>query len=236
MRRLGYETFGLIFGLAYVMVGTSALFTLTTLPLFATIYFFDPTQMVAIVATEAVLLFPAASGAFGVFQRYSKEGDTSVIRNYFKAWYESLKRSVLIGVATVILLTLFGAEFVFLWATQRGVLIAPVLVVSAGITATVAFYSLAINSTHPQTELKGLLKAALYVPFRHPILLTLCWMALLALGALVISYPAVALGVAVGPTLYLVWSNVRLSVKASIARSRIKPLTTTKPNQDKQNA
>lgn len=217
MKRLGFDTFELVFDLAYVIVGTSVLFTFTTLPLFATLYLFNPAEMVGIIALEALLLFPALAATFGVFQRFSNEGDASVVRNYFRAWWRSLKRALILGVGTVAILLGLLIEFTYLWTTQSGALIAPILVVSALAVATFALYSLAINASQPDAALKTILKAAVYVPIRHPFFLVFSWLVLVALAALTVSFPAVALGLAVAPALYLIWSNVGYSLNASIA-------------------
>lgn len=219
MKRLGHDTFALIFAIAYLVVGTSVLFTLTSLPFFALLYLFDPSRMVLLVAIAALMLFPSLSAAFQVFREFADNGDTSVARNYFRGWYRNLGRSVVIGVAVVGLLLLLLVDLTYLWSTtSAGALLIPGLAVAAFVAATVALYALAINVIQPTASFRAVLKAAVYVPIRHPLLTAVTWITLLALAALVVSFPAAALGVAVAPVLYVVWSNVKYSLEASIAR------------------
>lgn len=214
--RIGFGVYEKVFSVAYLILGTSAAFTLTSLPFFAVIYIFGFEEMWLFVSLSALTLFPSFSAVFGVFGSYVFHGDNAIISNYFRCWIHTFRRSIIIGTITIALLTVFVVDIAYLWQQQSGAIFVPILATGSVLIITVGIGSLTVNQLAPGNSLWVLFKATFYVTVRRFYLSALSWAGFAVVTLVIIQAPAIGLGVLVAPALFLFWSNIKYCLQATI--------------------
>ena len=217
--RLAHDTYNQVFGTAYVALMTNLLLVVGCLPFVVGLVVTDPVRSWPLLALVAPLCAPALCAAFAVFAAFSAEGTTAVVRTFATAWRSVFRRALTIGALTTAVLVILGVDARALWHSRLGAVAIPgfatlaVLAVATGTLALVAVVE------RPSARVRVLVRAALYLSVRRWYLTAASLLVLLLLGALIASRPAIGLGLAAAPLLYVVWANSRYALLPALAPS-----------------
>ena len=106
------------------------------------------------------------------------------------------------------------------WEMRIGALAVPVFVVLAVLSAVTGLYALVLLAARPDARLRDLLRVGLFLSVRRWYL-TAFSVVVLGLGlALFAAKPALALGLAAAPLLYVVWANTRFAARPALGAPR----------------
>lgn len=202
-----------VFGLLYLGLMTNLLLVLTGLPLVAVLLMTDPTQTWPLVAGAVVLASPGLPAAFTVFARYSQHRDIAVARNYFGGWRRHGRRALIIGGLTVAVAVVLAVDIVWAFGHQIGAVAIPVFGTLIVLVVGTGLGWLAAATERPEQGLWGLAKAAVYLMTRRWYLTLVSLACFLVLAVITIQSPALGLGIAAAPLLYIVWANTRHTLR-----------------------
>lgn len=212
-RRVSADTWEMVFGVGYLLIGTNAMLVVATLPLLVLLVSTDPRSSWPALALAAVLATPALTAAFAVFQGYSQRRSTDVLRTFWRAWRRHLRRSLAVGGLVVGAAVIILVDITVLMGLRLGALVIPLLGVLALLAAATGLLALVASVERPDARLRDVLKASLYLGVRRWYLTLVSFAALGLLGALFVEHPALAFGIAATPLLYAAWGNSRFSLK-----------------------
>lgn len=201
-----------ISGVLYVGLATNVLLAVSSAPLLAVLLFTDPTQAVLLVALAAVLAAPGLPAAFEVFASFSDTGEAKPLRSFVSGWWRHLRRSLAVGAAAVGVLTLLTVDLAWAWGKPIGAAAIPLLVTAMVVTAAVALAVLVGSVERPAEPLRRLAKAGVYLMVRNLHLTALSATGVAVLVTIIVHQPALGLGIATAPLLYIVWANTRRSL------------------------
>lgn len=198
-----------ISNLLYVGLATNLLLAVSSLPLLVVVIGLDPTQALVPLAIATVIATPGLPAVFEVFRRYSDEGSVEVVRTFLRAWLHHLRRSLQVGLLAVIAAAVFAVDIVWVWRQPFGAIAVPLLGIGVGLTAAITLGCLVAVVDRPDASLRILAKAAGYLMLRRWYLTAVSTVAAAALCAVVAQRPALGIGIAAAPLLYLMWANTR---------------------------
>lgn len=210
--RLQASTWESLFGLAYLVVGTNAMLTLSCAPLVVLLVTTDPVSSWPVLLLALAAAAPGLTAAFAVFHAYSTRRSTEVIREFTRAWLRHLRRSLAVAALGLTLAVVLVGDLVLVWGSRLGAVVSPVLLVLLVATTTTAVLALVASVERPDARLRDVLRASLYLGVRRWYLSALSLLALASLAGLFTLHPALAVGLAATPLLYLVWGNSRYSL------------------------
>ncbi|GAA2633730.1 hypothetical protein [Paractinoplanes durhamensis] len=211
---------GLAFDIAYVGLMTNVLLILSCAPLVVLLMTTDPARSWPLLALFAPLAGPGLCGAFAVLAAYSADRDTAAARTFARVWRASARRAAPLTAAATAVVVVLGVDLRFVWGRQAGALVIPILVVAMILVVATALPALVVLSERPAVRVRDACRVSLYLAVRHWYL-TLFSLAVLGLfEALLSSRPALALGLAAAPLLYLVWAGSRFSLNAVLPATR----------------
>jgi uncharacterized membrane protein YesL len=214
--RIRSETFGLIFGVVYLGLMTNALLVVSCLPVVALLLTTDPAHSWPLFALLAPGCAPAICAAFAVLAAYTRERDISVIGTFVRAWRACVRRALAIGALASALLVVLGVDASAAWGRPIGALVLPPLVTAMVLVLAVTMLVLVVLAERPRVRLRDAAGVCLYLAVRRWYL-TLVSLLVLALSeAFLASRPALALGLAAAPLLYVVWANGRFTLNAAL--------------------
>jgi uncharacterized membrane protein YesL len=214
--RIRYETFGAIADLVYLALATNLLLVAACLPLVAGLLATDPARSWPLLALAAPLCAPGVCATFAVLAGYTAERNTAVLRTFARAWRASFRRAAALGALATGALVVFGVDIRAAWGRPVGAVAIPALVVGMVIVGSAALLALVVIAERPRVRLRDALRAGLYLAVRHWHLTLLSLAVLALLQALLASRPAIALGLAAAPLLYVVWANSRYALRAAL--------------------
>ena len=199
-------------GLAYLGLMTNVLLAASWAPLVLLSLTTDPAASWLLLAGATVLAAPGALGAFAVFRHQVETGGREVVRPFVQGWRAGLGRGI--GVAAVVasMLVVLTVDIAWAWGRPVGAVAIPVLVVLLGLTASVGLGWLVAVAERPEVPVWRLARAVTYLMVRRWYLSAMSLVALGLLAVFVTRAPALGLGVAASPLLYLVWANTRRSL------------------------
>jgi uncharacterized membrane protein YesL len=214
--RLRHDTITSIFDLAYLALATNLLLALGCLPLVAGALTTDVTRSWPLLALVAPLCAPALCAAFAVLSAYTTDRSTTVFATFARAWRATARRAIPLGAAVTAALVIFGVDARAAWGRPVGAVAIPVLATAGVLVVATALLALVVIAERPAVRLRDALRASLYLAVRYwP--LTLVSLAVLALlQTLFAARPAVALGLAAAPLLYVVWANSRFALRSAL--------------------
>lgn len=201
-----------ISGVLYVGLATNVLVALGAAPALLIGFVLGPDQAVLPFALALVVLAPTLMAAFQVFRLYSDEGSVSVIANVLAALRRHAGPSLLIGTVLVLILGVLAVDIAWAWNSPRGALVVPLLAVGVVAAIAVGMTLLVARLDLPDTPLRTLARASVYLVVRSWHLTVLSLVGLVALVSIVAINPAMGLGFATAPLLYLVWANTRYTL------------------------
>ncbi|MFI5916732.1 hypothetical protein [Dactylosporangium sp. NPDC051541] len=214
--RLRHETIGSIFELAYLTLAANLLLIIGAAPVLAVALTTDTARSWPLLALVAPLAAPGLCGVFAVFAGYSTERSTAVFATFARAWRSSLRRALRLGAAAVALLVVLGVDARAAWGRPVGAVAIPILVTGMVLVVAAALLGLAALAERPEARLRDVARASLYLGIRYWPLSLLSLTVLALLLTLLTVRPAIALGLAAAPLLYVVWANSRFALRAAL--------------------
>lgn len=221
MRRSFPDAFLSITGVLYLGLMTGLLVCLASLPAVVLLIATNPARTWPLLALTAPLAGPALSAAFGVFSSYGEDGSVTVVRTFVGTWRRTFGRALVLAGLASGLITVLVLDIAFLWGHRVGAVAIPPLVMAACGAVVAAVTSLVIAQDRPRARLRQVLAVAVFATVRRWHLSAMSLVALLILAAAVVKAPAIGLGLALGPILYLLWANARHSFAAVVRASAL---------------
>jgi uncharacterized membrane protein YesL len=203
-----------LFDLGYLGLMTNLLLALSCSPLVVVLTTTDPARSWPLLALLAPLAGPGVCGAFAVLAAYSENRDIAVTRTFTRVWRASARRSLPLVAAATATLVVLGADVRFAWGRTVGALVIPVLVVAMTLVLATTVLALVVLSERPAVRVRDACRVSLFLAVRHWYLTVFSLVVLGLFEALLSTRPAIALGLAAAPLLYLVWSGSRFSLNA----------------------
>lgn len=216
MRRLSQDTYAAVFGVAYLGLMTNALLVVAGLPVLAVLVLTDPAESLPLLALVAPLLAPALTAAFTVFGNHAETGSTEVVRGFVRGWWATARWALLLGAATSLALVVLVVDIQWLAGRDAGVLALPLLALLACLVAVGCVVGLVAIAEVPDARLRELVAAAVVLGVRRWYLSVASLVALASLAGFFLVKPALALGLAAAPVLYVVWANGRYTLRPAI--------------------
>jgi uncharacterized membrane protein YesL len=203
-----------IFELVYLGLMTNLMLVVAGLPLVLLLVTTDPTRSWPLLALVAPICAPGLCAAFVVLAAFTADGSVDVVRTFFRAWRATFRRAAALGAVTSAGLVVLGVDLRAAWGRPVGALAVPVLAVAMLLLVAAALPAAVLIAETPAVRLRDALRAGLYLAVRRWYLTALSLAVLVLFEALLVSRPAVALGLAATPLLYVVWANSRFTVIA----------------------
>ena len=213
MRRISHETWSTVFSVVYLGLATNALLAVFALPMLVVLLTTDTGLSWPLVAALVPVTTPALAAAFAVFSAHSADSTIGVVRTYVRAWRATFRRAAALGALGAAALVVIGVDGAAAWGRPAGTWAIPVLAVLGVLVIATGVLALTALAEVPTARLRAVLKAALYLAVRR------WYLTLLSLFVLVLQLtlfgvkPALAVGLAAAPLLYVVWANSRHSLR-----------------------
>lgn len=219
--RIKHETYSAVFEGIYVALMANLLLVLGCLPLVVGVIVTDPVRSWPLLALVAPLCAPGLAGVFAVLASFGELGKRSrvhisVLGTFGRVWRAAWWRAAALGALTSGALVVLGVDMRWAWGRPVGALVIPVLAVLMVLVVSTAMLALVVIVERPAVRLRDALRASLYLAVRRWYLTAASLMVLALLVTLLASRPAIALGLAASPLLYLVWANSRFSLRAAL--------------------
>ncbi|GIH14971.1 hypothetical protein Raf01_31430 [Rugosimonospora africana] len=214
--RIRHETFQGVFDLVYVGLLTNLLLAVGCLPLVAGLVMTDPSRSWPLLALVAPVCAPALCAAFGVLSAYSAGRSTAVLRTFAHVWRATAGKATAAGALATATTVVLGVDARAAWGRPVGAAAIPVLVVAMVLVASTALLAMVVLAERPTVRLRDALRACLYLAVRRWYLTVASLSVLAVLETLLAARPAVALGLAASPLLYVVWANSRYTLRAAL--------------------
>jgi uncharacterized membrane protein YesL len=218
--RIRHETYSMVFDTLYVGLMTNLLFILGCLPMLAGLTLTDPARSWPLLAALAPLCAPGLCGVFAVLSAFSTERSTAVLTTFGRAWRATFRRAVTLGASSSALVVVLAVDIRFAWGRTAGALAIPVLATLIVLTLATALLGLVALAETPAARLREVWRACAYLAVRRWYLTAMSLVVLAVLGQLLVTRPAIALGLAAAPLLYVIWANSRFTLRAALTAPR----------------
>jgi uncharacterized membrane protein YesL len=214
--RIRHETYRTVFDTVYAALMTNLLLNVGCLPVIAGLLVTDPARSWPLLALVAPVCAPGLCAAFAVLAGFARDRSTGVVHTFGRTWRASFRRATTLGALATGALVVLGVDARAAWGRPIGAVAIPVLVVLMVLVVATALLALVVLSERPAVRLRDALRACAYLAVRYWYL-TGASLIVLAIGeALLAKRPAIALGLAASPLLYLVWANSRYTLRAAL--------------------
>ncbi|MET0425848.1 MAG: hypothetical protein ABW046_18405 [Actinoplanes sp.] len=203
---------GAVFDLVYLGLTTNVLLVLAGLPLVAALVTTDPARSWPLLALLSPLCAPAVCAACAVLTAYTSDRSVAVVRTFGRAWRASARRALALGAVAAATLVVLGVDARAAWGRPVGAVALPLLVVAMTLVVTTTMLALVLIAERPGVRLRDAAKACLYLGVRRWYLTGFSLVVLAMFQALLTMRPALALGLAATPLLYVIWANSRFTL------------------------
>jgi hypothetical protein len=240
--RLRHDTIAAIFDTVHVALVTNLLLVLGGLPLVLLALTTDPARAWPLYALAAPLCAPGLCGVFAVMSGYSTGRSGSAgrlaaphagptpaghaapgpgvgdgtLRTFGRAWLATARPAMLWAAGATAVLVVLGVDARAAWGHRAGALALPVLAMLTVLTVATALLGLVTIAERPTARLRDVARACLYLSVRRWYLTTASLLVLALLAQFVAAHPALGLGLAAAPLLYVVWANTRYSLRPAL--------------------
>ncbi|HZM76070.1 MAG TPA: hypothetical protein VFC19_10105 [Candidatus Limnocylindrales bacterium] len=229
--RIKHETYSAIFHLVYLALATNALLLIGCAPLILGLVVTDPTRSWPLLALVAPLCAPAVVAAFAVLGGGARSGRAGgarsgklpdlgdrggVVRKFGRVWRASWRRAMSLGAMATTALVVLGVDIAWAFGQPIGAVMIPVLVMLMVLVVATGLLALVTLAERPTARLRDVLRYSAYLAVRRWYLTAVSLLVLGLLGALFASRPALAIGLAASPLLYVVWANSRFSLRPAL--------------------
>lgn len=219
--RVKHETIGAVFDLVYLALSTNLLLVLGCLPLVVGALTTDVSRSWPLLALVAPLCAPGLCAVFAVLAGYTAERSTAVFATFAQTWRACAQRAIPLGAAATAALVVLGVDARAAWGRPIGAVAVPVLATGMVLVVATALLALVVLAERPAVRLRDAARASLYLAVRHWPLTLLSLAVLALLQTLFAARPAIALGLAAAPLLYVVWANSRFALRAALGRATL---------------
>ena len=218
--RIKHETYTAIFQMVYLGLATNALLLIGCAPLIAGLIVTDPAQSWPLLAILAPLCAPAVVAAFALLSTMREPSRVGVVREFGRVWRASWRRATTLGAMATAALVVLGVDIAWAastpWGRSVGAVMIPVLLTLMVLVVATTLLALVALAERPTARLRDLLRCSVYLAVRRWYLTAASLLVLGLLGALFASRPALAVGLAASPLLYVVWANSRFSLRPAL--------------------
>lgn len=205
----GFETFGSIFGFIYTFLAGNVLLALANAPLVLCLALVaDPVAAWPFFLTLSVTVPPSLAGLFASFQALNDDGAAvKPVASFLRGYFGGFRRAAPLGLAAVAVLLFLGVELSITLSMPAAAVLVPIIVVAAAVTVAVTVTASAGVVLFPETGLKALLKAALYLCVQRWYLSLAALVLLGIIASAALLQPVLGVALAPAPLLFVVWSN-----------------------------
>jgi uncharacterized membrane protein YesL len=236
--RIKHETYSAIFHIVYRALATNALLLIGCAPVVVGLVVTDPTRSWPLLALVAPLCAPAVVAAFAVLstassvdlvrvvgttrssrakgQPFAQDRREGVVREFGRVWVASWKRATALGAMATAALVVLGVDIAWAFGRPVGAVMIPVLVTLMVLVVATGLHVLVALAERPTARLRDLLRCSVFLAVRRWYLTVLSLIVLALLAALFATRPALAVGLAASPLLYVVWANSRFSLRPAL--------------------
>lgn len=223
--RIQHQTYAAIFNTVYAGLMSNMLLIVGCAPLVLLLFTTDPARSWPLFALVMPLCAPALVGVFAVMStlRDSRDGRVSgrarptpgggVLTTFGRTWLASWWRAVALSAMAVGALVVLGVDITWAFGQRIGAVMIPVLVMLMVLVVITALHVLVMLAERPTVRLRSAMRACLYLALRRWYLTGLSLVVLWLLVQIIAARPAIGLGLAAAPLLYLVWANCRFALR-----------------------
>jgi uncharacterized membrane protein YesL len=211
-----HELYETAFGTLYLGLATNVLLAVFTLPILALTLTVNPLAAWPLMTLALPLLAPAFAAVFSLFSAYSSDKSTPVVRTLLRSWVRHAPRSLAIGLAASVIVTMTVLNTIWLRGEALGAVAIPIQLAIAAVVVVTALYAMVLLPELPGARLIDVLKASVLIGMRR---LWATIPSLIVLGLLMqltLTRPAVALGFAAAPMLFGVWGVCRYAARPAL--------------------
>ncbi|MFI7543567.1 hypothetical protein [Actinoplanes sp. NPDC049599] len=207
-----YET---IFNLVHLALLTNLLLVCACLPMIVALLTTDPGRSWPLLALLAPGCAPGLCATFAVLAAFTADRSTPVATTFLRAWRATFRRAFALGALTCAALVVLGVDARAAWGRPIGAAVIPVLLTGMTLIVATALLVTVVLAEQPAVRLRDAGRVCLYLAVRRWYLTVVSLAVLALLHALLASRPALALGLAATPMLYVVWANSRFTLEPS---------------------
>ncbi|MGC4837897.1 hypothetical protein ACLQ3D_25680 [Micromonospora vinacea] len=224
--RSRHHTMTAVFDGIYAALATNLLLVLGCLPLVTLAFTTDAARAWPLYALTAPLCAPGLCAVFAVMSAYSAGDSGGVLRTYGRAWRATARPAMLWTAAAMAALVVLAVDARAAWGHRVGALALPVLATLIVLTIATTLLGLVTLADRPTARLRDVARACLYLAVRRWYLTAVSLLVLVLLAQILAARPAIALGLAAAPLLYVVWANSRFTMRAALDPPTTAPQTT----------
>lgn len=215
-RLVSHETFELVFSTVYTGLTTNLLLVVSCLPFIVLTLTTDPVTSWPALATLAPLCTPAVVAVFGVFRSFTSDGSTQVVRTFWRTYRQQWRRSTALGALATTLVVVLAVDVRAVWGHTIGAVAIPVFVTLIALTVVTALVAAVALPDHPDVRLRDVLRASVFAGVRRWYLTAPSLLVLGMLASLVATRPALGLGLAMAPLLFVAWGGARYALSSAL--------------------
>lgn len=214
----GFEAFGNIFGFIYTFLAGNVLMALANAPLVLCLALVaDPAAAWPFFLALTVTVPPSLAGIFTTFKALHDDGAAvKPVVAYLRGYRSGFRRTAPLGLAAVALLLFLGVDLVIVQSMPAAALLVPVILTAAAATLALTVTATAGVVLLPETRLKNLLKAALYLTVQRWYLSLAALVLLGIIASAAILQPVLGIALAPAPLLFVIWSNASFAYTAAL--------------------
>lgn len=209
---VSHSTISTVFGVFYQLMATNIALVIACAPVLFVVLTSDPATTWPVLALLAPVLVPAVMAAFAVFT----DSTDGVIRTFARTWRRSLRRGLVLGAAASGSVTVLALDIVYLFGSRAGAVAVPVLAVLIGLVLATTLHAAALTVDVPAARSRDVVRWSAYLAVRRWYLTAVSFAVIGLLGTLFVVKPAIALGLATTPLLYVVWANTRWALRPAV--------------------
>lgn len=213
---VGFETFGSMFAFVYTFLAGNVLLAIANAPLvFCLALVADPAVAWPFFLALSVTIAPSLAGLFASFHALTIDaGSVKPVAAFLQGYKRSFTRTALLGVVAVAFLLFLGVDLVIVQSMPGAAVLVPLIAVVAAVSVSLTVTVIAGVVLLPDTGLKGILKASLYLVVQRWYLS----LAMLVLLGIIVSaavlQPVLGVALAPAPLLFVIWSNASYAFHA----------------------
>ncbi len=215
-RLVSQEMYEMVFGTVYTGLVTNLLLVVACLPAVVLLMTTDPVVSWPAYVVVAPLVAPALVAAFAVFSELSAAGPATPVRTFWRAYRTHFRRALAIGALATAVVVVLAVDVAAVWGARIGAAAIPVFVTLVVLALATTVLALAAVPELGTARLRDLLRASVYLAVRRWYLSAASLVVLALLGGVVAARPAVGLGLAAAPLLYVVWGGSRYALRAVV--------------------
>lgn len=213
--------YGRIFEGVYVALATNLMLAIACSPLLAVVLTTDTRRTWPLLVLLAPLGGPALVAVFTVLRAYPDDA----VLVFWRAWRASARPAATATAIAAAVLLVLGVDAVWARGTAGGAVVLPVIAVVMTLIVITTLLVLVTLAERPGVRLRDAARAGIYLAVRRWYLSLFSLLVLVLFEALLAARPALAIGVAACPLLYVVWANSRFTLDAALREPPIEGTT-----------